>query len=377
MRAPRLAIVVTTIGDGEFLAGYDRQSKAEGVRDRLRVIVIPDEKSPPALADRCRSLASTGLDVVCPSLAEQEAFLARLGGLADLVPRNSDNRRNVGFLMALDWGCDVLISLDDDNYCIEGASVFADYELVARDELSFTAVSSDTGWFNACDLLALVPETVVYPRGFPYRQRHRPTRVSRAEERGTVRINAGLWLGEPDVDALTWLANPVRATALKDAPALLGRDTWTPINTQNTSLHRDAVVTYYFVRMGYPLAGMTIDRYGDIFSGYFSQACVRALGGRIRIGTPVAQHRRNRHDYLEDLVRELPCIVLLEDVTEWLREVRLCGRTCAEAYLGLADLLEQQVERFRGRPWTDATRGYFHQMAYCMRQWVAACRLIG
>ena len=58
---------------------------------------------------------------------------------------------------------------------------------------------------------------------------------------------------------------------------LLGENVWSPINTQNTALTREAAMTYYYVRMGYPLTGMRIDRYGDILSGYFIQKCVKHL----------------------------------------------------------------------------------------------------
>src|SRR3712207_9514532 len=81
--------------------------------------------------------------------------------------------------------------------------------------------------------------------------------------------------------AITWLGAPVRSRSFKPhngGSIFLGDDTWSPINTQNTGLHRDLTVTYYFVRMGYPLAGLPIDRYGDIFSGYLSQACVKHMG---------------------------------------------------------------------------------------------------
>ena len=238
-------------------------------------------------------------------------------------------------------------------------------------------MSGSNGWFNVCSMLEIDPNQEVYPRGFPYRKRHQQAEVSTVEESGPVRLNAGLWLGHPDLDAVTWLAAPCRATSFKGESVLLGRDAWCPINTQNTSLHCDLIVAYYFVRMGYSLAGMAIDRYGDIFSGYFCQACVRHLGHRIRVGTPVAFHGRNAHSYLRDLTHELACILVLEDLTEWLCEATLQGSTYPETYLSLAVALDHQVERFRGSIWTDAARGYFHQMTYCMRQWVVACQQIG
>jgi hypothetical protein len=128
--------------------------------------------------------------------------------------------------------------------------------------------------------------------------------------------------------------------------------------------------------MGYPIAGMQIDRYGDIFSGYFVQACVRHLGYCVRVGTPLVNHVRNTHNYLQDLTRELVCILLIEEIVEWLREVKLEGDTYTETYLCLAEAIENAVEEFRGFIWNDLTRGFFHQMAHHMRMWTKAVRRI-
>lgn len=374
---PKTCVVITTVNHGDLIDGYCRQAEAEGVRDSLRIVVIPDRKSPESLFERCQRLFALGFDVVCPTLAEQESYLDKFGHMSGLIPYDSDNRRNVGFLMALEWGCDALVSMDDDNYCMGDNRTFGTYAVVCEDDVTLPAVHSSHGWFNACEMLEMEPDYEVYPRGFPYHRRHQEPKVVIKQESGPVRLNTGLWLGEPDLDAVTWLAAPVRAKSFKGQPVLLGDDTWCPINTQNTSLHRDLIVAFYFVRMGYPVGGMPIDRYGDIFAGYFCQACVRHFGHRIRVGTPIALHERNSHNYLRDLTHELACIWVLEDMTEWLRETKLAGNTYAETYLSLADALDHQVERFEGFIWTDPTRAYFHHMAYCMRQWVAACRQIG
>jgi hypothetical protein len=100
------------------------------------------------------------------------------------------------------------------------------------------------------------------------------------------------------------------------------------------------------------------------------------MGHRIRVGTPVADHKRNSHNYLRDLTGELACVLTLEPFTEWLHDLKLQGSTYTETYLSLADAIDHQIQHFSGQIWTDATRGYFHQMTYCMRQWVAACALV-
>jgi hypothetical protein len=276
--------------------------------------------------------------------------------------------------MALESGADVMMSIDDDNYCLPDEDFFAGHSVARGDVVSGNEVHSSNGWFNICEMMDIRPDVNVYPRGFPYYARHQSVQISQAPAQGKVHMNAGLWLSEPDVDAMTWLVTPVRTIRMKGESILLGDKAWSPINTQNTGLSREVIVAYYYVRMGYPLGGMPIDRFGDIVSGYFSQACVRHLGYKIRVGSPVAEHRRNSHNYMRDAANEFACIWAFEDFLQWLVDVRLEGNNYTEAYTSLADLLEDAVESFSGTIWNDASRGYFHQMAYCMRQWIAACK---
>lgn len=371
--ALRAAMVLTTIADPVVLEGYCANFTAHGHLEQVQVIVIPDKKTPPTVFMRCAELRKRGLDVLCPPLEQQERTLRCLGFPPDLVPHNSDNRRNVGYLMAAESGADFLISIDDDNYCPPQGDYFAEHSIVCREPQRCDVVESNSGWYNLCNLLELQPNYVIYPRGFPYYARHQEPDIKSQSRKATVRINAGMWLRDPDLDGITWLAAPVRARAFKGKSVVLGDRTWSPVNTQNTALHCDVIPGYYFLPMSNSTNGMQIDRYGDIFSGYFSQACARHLGHSIRAGTPVAEHRRNAHRHLRDATEELPGIWVLEDLLPWLMDVRLDGETYAEAYLSLSLQLEDSLSRFSGFIWTDSTRDYFHSMAAAMRAWVAAC----
>jgi hypothetical protein len=373
---PTGSMVVTTIFDPVLLEDYYDNLRAHGHLERCTVFVIADEKTPRAAYARCESLRRRGMHVVCPTLEQQEDFLRQFALRPEFVPRNTDNRRNIGFLMALAGGADFLISIDDDNYCRSGEDFFGEHAVVCGSGSTQNVVDDDSGWFNICDLLELEPHTRVYPRGFPYFARHREVRVTNRQAAPDIHMNAGLWLFDPDLDAITWLVSPTRSVSVSGTPVVLSRNTWTPVNTQNTALRMSAVPSYYYIRMGYPLAGAAIDRYGDIFSGYFAQACVKHVGGAVRVGTPVAEHRRNSHDYMRDAAQEIACMQMLEDVLPWLHGVRLEGRDVSEAYQSLSYALDDAVEGFRGRIWTDPARAYFHSTAHAMREWVRVCRTI-
>jgi hypothetical protein len=187
-------------------------------------------------------------------------------------------------------------------------------------------------------------------------------------------VNAGLWLGDPDVDAVTRLALAPRAREFRGASVVLGAGVWSPLNSQNTALARDAARAYYYVRMGDALGGLPIDRFGDILAGYFLQACTQQRGEAVRFGTPVADHRRSPHDAFVDLSQELGGLILLEELLPWLVAQRLEGGSHLEAYASLAEALATQAPRFTGRVFRDGGTAFLTETAGRMRQWV---RIVG
>ena len=376
MRQPKATLVFTTIFDPILLDTYYENFRKFGHLDQVEVIVVPDRKTPSRAYSRCAEISAKGLQTCCPTIEEQETFLRSVGLRPDTIPYDSDNRRNVGYLMAYARAADFLISIDDDNFCRPDEDFFAEHAVVCGAESVQTVAESATGFYNICALLEMENPGPVYARGFPYRFRHQDERPQRVGRSVSVHMNAGLWLIDPDIDGITWLVANPRVRAFRGESLVLGARTWSPVNTQNTALRHDAIPAYYYIRMGYPLSGMPIDRYGDIFSGYFAQACVRHLGGSIRVGTPVAEHKRNSHNYMKDATNEWACIQLCEDLLPWLMQARLEGASYTDAFRSFSFVLEDAVESFRGSIWTATSVAYFHQMAYYIRAWLAACRRI-
>ena len=366
----RIGLVCTSIGDGEFLEGYCKQVEKEGFKYITTFYIIPDDKTPNELYNKCHVAIMHGYDVMCPLISDQMEFLRSID-LEEIVPFNSDNRRNVGYLMALKDGCDKIISIDDDNFCREDSGFFNLHALVGEYDEQRTVVG---GWYNICWHLSL---SEIYPRGFPYKQRGNASVLCDGVSRGIVAVNEGLWNKDPDLDALTWMSLTNKPKAAYDGDSFfLGDKTWSPLNSQNTAVSRDAMVANYFIPMGAIINGMKIDHHADIFTGYFLQACVKKMGHKIRIGTPIVDHIRNNHDYMEDLAKEYICIQMLEDLTEWLHEEQLDGTTYSECYLSLASRMEDACEKFKGKIWTVDAKAFIHRTAYCMRKWVKAYELL-
>jgi hypothetical protein len=337
----------------------------------VRMIIVPDKKTPPGIFQLVEDLKKDGMAILCPTVEEQDRLLHKLGaGAGGFIPYNSDNRRNIGFLRSWADHPDVMISVDDDNYPHNG-NYFSDHAIVAQAPSMHFGIISSTGWYNNCRMLRTRPETV-YPRGFPYYARTHAT-YSETWEIADVAINAGLWLGDPDVDAITRIGAAPIAQHLEGISTVLAPDTWMPVNSQNTALRHDVIPSYYFVRMGHEIAGMKTGRLGDIFSGYFAEACAKHMGHTVKVGPPLADQVRNYHDLLHDLELEFPALRLLDQLLTWLVQVRLEGSTYRDTYECLSYMLHDAAEDFGA----DSEKGFLHRMAYHMRTWLKLCDQIG
>lgn len=376
-------IVVTTIFEPAWLQGYLDNIKAHGQEQATTLRIICDQKTPATVYAAAAEAVRQGFQVECPTLDEQTAYLRKLGLPDDYIPWNTDNRRNIGFLKAWESGADVLISIDDDNYCRADSDFVGSHHVVGQPlkALGDQAYADDAAWFNICNLLESQVQDPVYARGYPYAARKpeaqaQPGAVPASASGQRLAVNAGLWLDDPDVDAITRLAQRPRMRAAKPQAVILGPATWSPINTQNTALVRDALPAYYYVRMGFPLQGMRIDRFGDILSGYFVQKCAKHLGHALRLGGPVADHRRSHHNLFKDLYHELAGIVLVEELLPWLQALRLEGADYSSSYAALAEALHTEAERFIGFVWDEGGRDFLRDTASCMQRWLAVMKTI-
>ncbi|HCS29506.1 MAG TPA: hypothetical protein DIW43_18770 [Spongiibacteraceae bacterium] len=382
--ATKTDVVVTTIFEPAWLEGYLHSFRENGHDDDVTLRIIVDKKTPNSVFDAVRAAKADGYRIDCPTLDEQVQYLARLGLDDGFIPWNTDNRRNIGFLRAWENEADVLISIDDDNYCKPGCDFIGEHHVVGShladdDNIEY---ASGGAWYNICERLSSQLDDAFYARGFPYYARSggQDARLGGAPESCSempVAVNAGLWLDDPDVDAASRLVQGPRVREAQERSLVLAPETWSPINTQNTALIREAIPAYYYVRMGFPLGGMKIDRFGDILSGYFLQKCAKQMSHAIRFGGPVADHRRSPHNLFKDLFHELAGMVVVEDFLPWLQELQLRETSYAALYGELAEAISSQADSFEGFIWDDGGRDFLKETAACMRTWLNTIETIG
>lgn len=355
----RIALVTTTIHVPTLLDAYLADARRAGWTD-LICLVVGDRKTPEAAAEFCGGLGDrSGYAVRFLGIPDQETYLAAYPELAAHIPYDSIQRRNIGLLLAHEHGADVIVTIDDDNFLAE-PDYFGGHAHVGRVS-EFEALHSPSGWVNVCDALAEQNGFRFYHRGFPPAARTGQAELDPvvAPRRGRVIVNAGLWLEEPDVDAVTRLAVPVRVTGFRRPRNFtLAAGTWSPFNSQNTALAAEALPAYFL--------SPAVGRYDDIWAAYVLIAIADHLGDLVTFGHPLVRQGRNPHNVWRDLDDERIGMRLTDRFCAYLRGLSFSGRTYAECYAEAISGLEAAAA-------SDATLG--GQERVCLQLYITGMRV--
>jgi hypothetical protein len=364
-------VVLTTVNIPILLEGYAENFLKYGHSD-VGFIVIGDLLTPHEKAQKViQRVKNQGFDAEYHDVASQKKWLRNYPKIAKIIPYRTDNRRNIGFLMAAEKGAKTIIAIDDDNYAANDD--FYKYHNIVGKKVTLPTVTSSNGWFNPCTMLETDHGGLIYPRGYPFSKR-RKEQYTFTQTTGQIALNMGLWTADPDADAVTHLANPTQIVRMKSQyeSIMLAPSTFAPINTQNTALDIKTLPCYYYILMNASLKGMKIDRYGDIWSGFLIKKAIDKMDERAVVGRPIVIHRRNSHNYLKDLKCELWGMLLTEEIVKWLEQLQLESNNYFGIYLEMANSLNNLKENFQEY----AIRKYLEKISHTMNVWVNACHKI-
>jgi len=314
-------IVLTTINNPLLLKAYQANLSMAGALESTKVWVVGDKKTPLDVSVLCSELTKEGLESEYLDIQRQDAWGLRFAKFYNRIPYNNETRRNIGYLHALEDGCERLISIDDDNWPTLG-NFIGGHSFTGK-EWDKMLLSDPSGFYNVCEHLEFEPSRHIFPRGFPFSMRSKMNDAQHRFIQSPVRIGvtAGLWLSEPDIDATTWLNGKVNGISYSGPDIfVLDQNTWSPINTQNTSVLRELIPAFLCIPMGWDVPGGKIQRYGDIWGGYFLQALIQGTDLNVAFGKPIVDHRRNPHNYVDDLRQEFWGMILTDWIVDILRE---------------------------------------------------------
>ncbi len=271
------AIVTTTINPPTEATIKFAQKCAQG----WEFIIIGDTKTPHP-AYRALEQQYPGVIYIDPDQQEQQHKT-----LSDSIGWRSIQRRNIGFVEAYRRGADIVATVDDDNI---------PYEHWGKNLLVGTEVEIDLyePAQEVFDPLSVTKANHLWHRGFPIQLlQGRLQNKHLGKTKRHVLVQADLWEGDPDIDALARLTFRPEVE-YKDITHPYGGTTISPFNSQNTFLHR-SVLPYYAVL---PHVG----RMDDIWGGYIMQ---RHFPQSVVYNTASVYQARNPQDLIMNLEKEI------------------------------------------------------------------------
>jgi hypothetical protein len=364
----KTTIVTTTINVPVLLAKYAANAHYYG-HEEVDFVVIGDRKSPAQTSDFCRTIERYYPCAYFDIAAQQE----RLEGFPELWDHlrfDSIQRRNIGMLIAWDDGADVVITIDDDNFVT--TQDFVGLHGAAGAMRDVTAYGSTSGFFNVCSFLEADDGVRFYHRGYPQKQRwnEREHFVTRQKMARRIAVNAGFWLDDPDIDALTRMERQPVVRGFQagwTGNIALQPGTWSPFNSQNTALMREVVPAYFLS----PYLG----RYDDIWASYIVTRIAEHLEDVITFGEPLVRQKRNPHDLWKDLDVERNGMMLTDEFCEALRSIPLIRSTYHECFGEIAANLPLAWNP--GPKWTDSQKEWRMKLIEGLDIWHAVFERLG
>lgn len=222
---------------------------------------------------------------------------------------NHHHRRNFALIKALQDGADIIITLDDDNFPAVDDWVEQVKKMLTMPNTTYTRIENEDGWVDPGNLCS--PR--VKHRGYPLTRRlHAPAWYEFPANGESIGVFAGLWLGDPDIDAIERIAkNPLIDRV--DDTAVWGLGTWAPFDSQSTAITRELAPLLFM----WPYVG----RYDDIWASYLVRAVMDFRKQHIAYGKPAVRQLRNPHNLLKDLDNERLGYEFTEDLCDVLRDI--------------------------------------------------------
>ncbi len=240
------------------------------------VVVVGDKKTPHEKYKK--------LNCIYLSPRDQEKISKKL---SDLIGWNCIQRRNFGFIYALQNSYELIATVDDDNIPKKNWGK----KIYVGKKVSINLFQTNQKVF---DPLSVTNNKDLWHRGFPIELLNKKNQ-KKIKKRKVIKclVQADLWDGDPDIDAVCRISNlkPVRKFS-KIYP--YSSNKLLPFNSQNTFLSPDALKDY----MMFPHVG----RMDDIWGGYYLQKKIKK--NCVVFSNSTVVQKRNDHNFAVDLKNE-------------------------------------------------------------------------
>jgi STELLO glycosyltransferases len=219
-------------------------------------------------------------------------------------------RKNIGYLLAISNGANLILETDDDN--LPRPAFFN-----TRHRRLAVPSATGTGWLNVYRYFS---EVNIWPRGLPLDavQRVTPSFEQLIMQEIDCPIQQGLADENPDVDAIYRLLLPLPQNFRRDRRVALGSGAWCPFNSQNTAWWSDV----------FPLLYLPVHcsfRMTDIWRSFVAQRIGWENGWHVLFHEPTMWQERNEHNLMRDFADEVPGYLHNDRIARALEDTSLAG----------------------------------------------------
>lgn len=259
--------------------------------ENFKLIVIGDNKTP-------KDWHCENVDFIPIKMQDELEF-----SLAKSIPQNHYSRKMLGYLKAIQNNAEFIIDTDDDNipkmnwnFPEFNADVIHDY------------IIDNLGFINVYQLYT---DQKIWPRGLPLDLINRDFDLVNKIIKNERKV--GIWQGladeDPDVDAIYRLTSDEPCYFSERPPIVLGKNSISPFNTQNTIIVKELFPLLY-------LPTYVTFRYTDILRGLIAQPIMWLYNYHLGFTNATVIQKRNPHDYFKDFISEIPMYETCQKVVE-------------------------------------------------------------
>ena len=274
---PSTSIVITSIAGPDHPVLKDFAQKCRNLN--IPFIVIGDKPSPSDFhIDGCSFY----------NLQQQRELNFKI---AQLLPERHYSRKNIGYLLAIKNNhAEIILETDDDNYARDGF-----WE--NRNRISKAHNLEQTGWTN---IYSYFTEKRIWPRGFALErlQDELPSLDKYPITDVNCPIQQGLADENPDVDAIYRLILPLPLSFDINVNVALGKKSWCPFNSQNTTWFKEAFPLLY-------LPSYCSFRMTDIWRSFIAHRIASENGWHLLFHPATVYQERNMHNLMRDFADEI------------------------------------------------------------------------
>lgn len=272
MKATFLIITSIAKSDNPILKQY----ADDCIKHEVPYIVIGDTKSP-------KEFELEGCDFYSIERQEMLSFT-----LAKVLPIKHYARKNLGYLIAISKGAEIIIETDDDNWPLQD---FWDARIKHVEAHTVT----QKGWVNVYKYFT---KKHIWPRGFALENLLDSLPALGGKTIINCPIQQGLADENPDVDAIYRLTLPLPVVFDKGDSVALEDGSFCPFNSQNTTWFKETFPLLY-------LPSYCSFRMTDIWRSFVAQRIAWTCGWPILFHQSTVWQQRNDHNLMADFRDEI------------------------------------------------------------------------